>query len=117
MATSMASFKIGIAAFIVPFMFFYSSSLLLQGPWLEIGLAFVTATVGVYLLSAAVQGWFVGARAAWFIRAALIVAALFMIKGGLVTDVIGVALTAAVFFAQRTFRPDPDATIPVRGAD
>ena len=117
MATSMASFKIGIAAFIVPFMFFYSSSLLLQGPWLEIGLAFVTATVGVYLLSSAVQGWFVGARAAWFIRAALIVAALFMIKGGLVTDVIGVALTAAVYFAQRTFKPDPDATIPVRGAD
>jgi len=117
METSLASFKIGIAAFIVPFMFFYSSALLLQGAWLDIGLAFVTATVGVYLLSAAVQGWFVGARAAWFIRAALVVAALFMIKGGIVTDVIGVAVAAAIYFTQRTFRPDPDATVRVGAAD
>jgi TRAP transporter 4TM/12TM fusion protein len=36
MSTSVASFKIGIAAFIVPFMFFYNSALLMDGGSFEI---------------------------------------------------------------------------------
>ncbi|MEO0484512.1 MAG: TRAP transporter fused permease subunit [Pseudomonadota bacterium] len=117
METSVASFKIGIAAFIVPFMFFYNGALLMDGTWLEIVRAGITAIVGVFLLSSGVQGWFVGQRAAWFIRGLLIVAALFLISGGLVTDLIGAAVTAATVFVQRVFKPNPDAPIPVRGAD
>jgi len=117
METSVASFKIGLAAFIVPFMFFYNSALLLDGTWPEIIRAGGTATFGVFLLSAAVQGWFMGGRSAWFLRVALGIAALFMIEGGLVTDIVGLAIAAAVYFIQKVVRPDPDATIAVRGAD
>ncbi len=117
METSVASFKIGIAAFVVPFMFFYNAALLGEGSWLEIARALATATAGVYLLSAAVQGWFLGARSAWVVRAGLAAAAFFMIEGGLVTDLIGLALTAGVYALQRTVRPDPDAGLAVRGAD
>ena len=117
MATSMASFKIGIAAFVVPFMFFYNAALLGDGSWPEIARALVTATIGVYLLSAGVQGWFLGSRSAWFVRVALIAAAFFMIEGGLMTDLIGVALAAGVWAIQRFLRPDPDAAFSVRGAD
>ena len=117
METSVASFKIGIAAFIVPFMFFYNSALLMDGTALEILRAGVTAVVGVFLLSSGVQGWFVGARSAWFIRGLLIVAALFLISGGLLTDLIGVGLAVVTWFVQRLFHPDPDTPIPVRGAD
>jgi TRAP-type uncharacterized transport system fused permease subunit len=117
METSVASFKIGIAAFIVPFMFFYNSAILMEGTWFEVGRAGITAVVGVFLLSSGVQGWFVGGRAAWFIRLLLLAAALFMIEGGGVTDVIGVAAAVTAYFIQRIFRPDPDAPIPVRGVD
>ena len=117
MATSMASFKIGIAAFVVPFMFFYNASLLGEGSAIEIARALMTATVGVYLLSAGVQGWFLGSRSAWFVRAALIAAAFFMIEGGLLTDLVGIGLAAGVWAIQRFLRPDPDAAFPVRGAD
>ena len=117
METSVTSFKIGIAAFIVPFMFFYNAALLMDGTWLEVGRAALTATVGVFLLSSGVQGWFLGARSAWMVRLALIVAALFMIEGGWLTDLIGVGLAAAGFLVQRVFHPDPDAPIEVRGAD
>jgi TRAP transporter 4TM/12TM fusion protein len=117
METSVASFKIGIAAFIVPFMFFYNSAILMDGTWFEVVRAGITATFGVFLLSAGVQGWFVGGRAAWFLRAALVIAALFMIEGGLLTDLIGVGVAVAVYLVQRVFRPEPDAAIPVRGAD
>jgi TRAP transporter 4TM/12TM fusion protein len=117
MQTSVVSFKIGIAAFIVPFMFFYNSALLMDGTVTEILRASITATVGVALLSSAVQGWFFGGRAAWFIRLAVLIAALFMIEGGLMTDLIGIGLVIAAFFVQKVLKPDPDAPIPVRGAD
>ncbi|WP_299786430.1 TRAP transporter fused permease subunit [uncultured Marivita sp.] len=117
METSVASFKIGIAAFIVPYMFFYNSALLMDGTWLQVTRAGLTATVGVFLLSSGVQGWFLGGRSAWFLRIALIFAALFMIEGGWFTDLVGIGIAVATFFVQKILRPDPDATIPVRGAD
>ncbi|MEJ6388399.1 TRAP transporter permease [Gymnodinialimonas ulvae] len=131
METSVASFKIGIAAFIVPFMFFYNGALLMQGPivevagemvheapaWYNLVRAGLTAIFGIFLLSSGIQGWFLGARPAWFLRAALIIAALLMIEGGLMTDLIGVGTAVVIFLVQRVFNPAPTATIPVRGAD
>ncbi|MEM0946800.1 MAG: TRAP transporter fused permease subunit [Pseudomonadota bacterium] len=117
METSVASFKIGIAAFIVPFMFFYNGALLMDGSWLEVVRAGITAVAGVFILSSGVQGWFMGGRSAWFVRLGLLAAALFMIEGGWQTDVIGVGLAVAMYAIQKVFRPNPDAPIPVRGAD
>ncbi len=117
METSVASFKIGIAAFVVPFMFFYNSALLMDGSFFEVFRAGVTAVVGVFLLASGVQGWVVGARAAWFIRLAVIVAALFLIEGGWLTDLIGIGLAAGTLFLQKVVRPDPDIPLEVRGAD
>lgn len=117
METSMASFKIGIAAFIVPFMFFYNAALLMEGGVVEITRAVITASAGIFLLAGAVQGWFMGGRAVWFLRLALGLAALFMIEGGLVTDVIGVGLAVVIYLIQKFLHPRPDATIPVQGAD
>ena len=117
METSVSSFKIGISAFIVPYMFFYNSAILMDGTWLEVIRAGVTATIGVFLLSAGVQGWFLGGRSVWFLRLALIFAALFMIEGGLVTDLIGIGIAAGTYLVQKVLQPRPDASIPVRGAD
>ncbi|MDG4647177.1 TRAP transporter fused permease subunit [Roseibacterium sp. SDUM158017] len=117
METSVASFKIGIAAFIVPFMFFYNSAILMDGTWFEVIRAGLTATFGVFLLSAGVQGWFIGGRTAWFLRIALVIAALFMIEGGLLTDLAGIGAAAGIFMIQKVFQPRPDASVPVRGAD
>ena len=62
--TSVVSFKVGIAAFIVPFMFVYNSALVMDGTWFEVIRAGITATFGVFLLSGGGKGWFVGQRAA-----------------------------------------------------
>jgi len=117
METSVASFKIGISAFIVPFMFFYNGAILMDGTWFEVIRAGVTAIFGVYLLSSGMQGWFAGSGAAWFIRLGLILGALCMIAGGLVTDLIGIAIAALIFVIQLKFRPAADAQIAVRGSD
>ncbi|ABD54644.1 TRAP transporter permease [Jannaschia sp. CCS1] len=131
METSVASFKIGIAAFIVPFMFFYNGSLLMQGPivevagemvheapaWYDIARAGITAILGIFLLTSGIQGWFLGGRAVWFLRAGLIIAALLLIAGGIATDLAGVGLAVAIFLIQRLVRPAQGTSIPVRGAD
>ena len=117
METSVASFRIGIAAFIVPFMFFYNSALLMDGTAVEIIRAAITATFGVFLLSAGVQGWFMGGRSVWFIRLGLVIAALFMIEGGVVTDLLGLGAAVGLYLVQRLFKPRETAAIPVRGAD
>jgi len=45
------------------------------------------------------------------------VAAVLLIKGGWLTDAVGLALAVGVYFVQKFFHPDPDATVAVRGAD
>jgi TRAP transporter 4TM/12TM fusion protein len=109
--TSVTAFKLGLAAFIVPFMFFYSPALLMLGSWVEIIHYTATACVGVFLLSAAVQGWFFG-RTNILLRVALGGAALSMIAGGWLTDAVGIGLGLAVFaWQQKMAVKEPDLPI------
>jgi TRAP-type uncharacterized transport system fused permease subunit len=98
-------------------MFFYNGAILMDGTWPEIIRAGVTAIFGVFLLSSGVQGWFVGSRVAWFMRLGLILAALCMIAGGLISDLVGIGAAIVLFFVQRTFKPAADAQITVSGSD
>jgi TRAP-type uncharacterized transport system fused permease subunit len=100
MKTSFASFGVGLAAFVVPFVFFYSPAMLLEGSTLKAIQVGCTALLGVYLLSAGVRG-FMLAPLNLLQRGLLIAGALCMIKGGLVTDLAGIAAGLAVFVPQR----------------
>ncbi len=98
--TAGTSFKLGIAAFVVPFMFFYNPALLMQGSAVEILVVVITASVGIYFLSAAAQAWFLGALSA-VPRLAVLAAGLLMIEGAWLTDLVGVALAGAAALWQR----------------
>ncbi|RUM51614.1 MAG: TRAP transporter permease [Marinomonas sp.] len=100
MQTGVQSFKIGISAFIVPFIFCFNPALLMQGSVLEIAMATVTAVFGIYLLSAAVQGWFIS-KVGLPVRALLMLAALLSIAGGWQTDLAGIALFALLVSFQK----------------
>ncbi|WP_417601472.1 TRAP transporter permease [Pararhodobacter oceanensis] len=100
MKTSVESFRIGLAAFVVPYMFFFSDSLLLQGGWVDTVHVFGSALLGIYLLSSGIIGWFFG-RIGWVPRAMLILAALGMLDAGLLTDLIGLAVAITLFLYQK----------------
>jgi len=100
MGTSVASFKIGLAAFIVPFMFFYSPAMLMEGSWMQILRVGVTATLGIVLLAATVQAWFFGPVKAWQ-RLMMLIGAVCMIYGGIYSDVAGLAIGALMLLMQR----------------
>lgn len=102
MKTGVKAFQIGLAAFIVPFMFIYSPELLVQTNNItSILLAVVTALIGVYLLAAAVQSWFYGKRAAWYTRVTLLLASLLFIWTGYQTDLIAIVLVILAVIMQK----------------
>lgn len=103
--TSMASFKIGIAAFVVPFMFFYNSTLLMDGAALDILRAGATAVLGIFLLAAGVQGWYIGIKVGRPVQIGLSIAALLMISGSLLTDIVGISLAIALFAVRKLSGP------------
>nr|WP_163504099.1 TRAP transporter permease [Halomonas socia] len=100
METSTTSFKIGLAAFIVPFMFFYSPAILMEGSGLQILRVAVTATIGVVMLAAAVQAWYFGTVKVWQ-RLLLLGGAICMIYGGIYTDIAGLLVGAGLLMMQR----------------
>lgn len=97
--TGLAAFQLGIAGFIIPFMFIYSPELLFVGSLWKILLALLTATFGVTCLAAAVQRCLL-VKTRWYEAALLLVTALLLIKPGIQTDLIGVGLFVAVFALQ-----------------
>ncbi len=100
MRTSATAFRVGLAAFIVPYMFFYSPGLLMEAGWPEIIRNAMTAIIGVYFLSGAVQGYLMGPLApAW--RVLLLGAALCMISGDWRTDLIGIVVGAGLWMKSR----------------
>lgn len=99
--TSFIALKLGLATFIVPFMFVYGPELLFKGETIDVVGVFLSASFGVYLLASSTEGWFAGGRIGWPARAVLFVSALLLIDSGLVTDVIGLGGAILVYAYQR----------------
>ncbi len=97
--TGVNAFQLGIAGFIIPFMFVYAPELLLIGNTLAILTSFLTAVFGIVCLAAGVQACLL-VKAKWYEVGMLLTVALLMIKPGLVTDGIGFALFSVVFILQ-----------------
>jgi TRAP transporter 4TM/12TM fusion protein len=90
------AFKLGIAAFIVPYMFIYGKALLFIGSLPHILMSVATGLIGIYALAAAMEGWFAG-PVGLLPRVVLFAAALTLIRPGSTTDVVGVALMVLVY--------------------
>ena len=101
MKTGVASVKLALAGFIVPFMFVFSPQLMLinttflEGAWTSL-----TACVGVFLLSVAVEGYLFAHVATW-LRIVTLAGALGLMQPGLLTAAVGIATLAVVFFIQK----------------
>jgi TRAP transporter 4TM/12TM fusion protein len=91
------SVRLGIAAFIVPYMFVYGPALLLKDELSSVFWAAFTAIIGIVALAAAMERWFLGKGTSWFQTGLLLAAALLLIKPGLTTDLIGFGLLGIVF--------------------
>ncbi len=63
--TGLEAFKIGITAYIIPFIFIYSPAFLLDAPLYQLAYVLPTAVLGCAVLGAAVRGYFLRPMPIW----------------------------------------------------
>lgn len=95
--------RVAAPAYVVPFMFVYEPSLLMEGDWPVVLASVASAMVGAIALAGGLFGYALSACSLWQ-RAFLIGAALLLIKPGALTDAVGIALLLTVLGAQWTER-------------
>jgi TRAP transporter 4TM/12TM fusion protein len=115
MKTGVRAFQLGIAGFIIPFMFVYAPELLLIGHPLKIILACLTAFLGIYCLAAGVQACML-VPSTWYETLMLLIVALLMIKPGLATDSIGIPLFILVLVLQLSRRRKQEPALSPTGS-
>ena len=98
--TGWAAFRLGIAGYIVPFMFAYGPSLLLIGSFWEVTLTVATALVGVASLAVGVSGYLLCTLTIGE-RMLAIVAAMLLIAPSVQLILPGLALMAVLVIIQR----------------
>lgn len=98
--TSWAALKMGLATFLVPFMFFFSPALLMQGSAAEIVQVTVTGAIGVWFLAGSTEGWF-GGKLAMPLRVVLFVAAIAVIVPETTSDIAGLIVGFGIYLVQR----------------
>ncbi len=91
--------KFALAAFIVPFAFVYGPELLMVGPWHLILTSLATAIVGLILIGAAVEAYFMAPLAIWE-RALLAVTGFGLVVPNVLVSVAAF-LVAAIYIAVR----------------
>lgn len=110
-ATGWAAVKIGVAGFIVPFMFVYEPALLMIGDWGTIVWRFLASCVGILMLAAGLHGYLLRAATVWE-RIVLLAAAFCLVKPDWLTDIIGFGLLVVVAAAQFATLPRRATTLP-----
>lgn len=100
MQTGWAAVRMAMPSFIVPFMFVYSPSLLLIGPWSTILTTIPTAMLGVYAFAISMNGYWNKSILNWYLRTIMSVVAILLIIPGIKTDLLGITLFGGVFFLQ-----------------
>jgi TRAP transporter 4TM/12TM fusion protein len=90
--TGYIAFRFAISGFIIPYCFIYGPALLMEGTWPEIIQAIITASLGIFSLSIAVEGWFLTHFKHWAERIIYILAAIFLITPGIITDSLGLVI-------------------------
>lgn len=101
MKTGVTAFRLGIAAYLVPFFFIFEPALLMMGTWQEVLPAVITSVIGICCLAAGMQRWFLvsSTRVEQLLSFA---AGCSLIYPGLITDAIGLLLIAVVYILQKS---------------
>jgi TRAP-type uncharacterized transport system fused permease subunit len=104
MRTALNASKLAIGAFLIPYIFCLNPAMLLIDTNVpEFIMIIITSVIGMFAISAALEGYMTTKLNIVF-RLALAAAGLMLIYPGTVTDVIGIAITAAVFVFSRMSR-------------
>jgi TRAP-type uncharacterized transport system fused permease subunit len=109
MRTGFAAMRFGWTAFVIPFMFVLSGTLLFKGSAISILIDFVAAVAGVWAVSAAMMGYGFRAmgpvaRILYAAAGACLIVPYQAVAGGRMLNIVGATLLAALVIAEVTMR-------------
>jgi TRAP transporter 4TM/12TM fusion protein len=112
MKSGLEAVRFGWTVFVIPFLFVFSTTLLMQGDPFMILVDFVAAVAGVWLGAAAVIGYSVRLLGAWtrlYYGAAglFLLVPLYAFEAGRVVNIAGACMALALFFWERRRRAGP----------
>ena len=100
MKTAFTATKLAIGAFIVPYIFALNPAMLfIETTAWEVILICITSFVGIFAVSAALEGYFLQ-NMPWYQRVLIAVGGLLLIYPGWVTDLIGLVMVGAILLLQ-----------------
>jgi TRAP transporter 4TM/12TM fusion protein len=110
--TSLTALRLGLASFLIPFIFVFAPSLLGLGTTLEMLVNSVGALIGVLAMSGALIGWYLITLNV-LSRLMLFVGAILLIMPGLMGDAVGLALIVAItgYCWQQSRRMPPEKSL------
>lgn len=107
--TGLRAFRMGLVAYIIPFIFLLSPAILMVGSTGEVLMAVITSVLGIFCLTGAVEGYIFQH---WSIvpRLMLAVAAIFLLIPGTVTDLAGAVCILIAWLVNRfVLKPNVEA--------
>ena len=100
MKTALTATKLAIGAFIVPYVFALNPAMLfIDTTAVEIVLICITSLVGIFAVSASLEGWLL-CHMKWYERLICLAGGLMLIYPGLVSDLIGLGIIVVVTIGQ-----------------
>lgn len=90
------AWRLGLSAFLLPYMFVYGPALLMQGTIGEVVLAAITSIIGIAALSMGLEGIGIEKHLNCVQRILLILAAILLVYPGIVTDLLGLGAVVAL---------------------
>ncbi|MDP2720251.1 MAG: TRAP transporter fused permease subunit [Dehalococcoidia bacterium] len=99
MRVGITASRLGIAGYIVPFLFIYRPGVLLIGDPLYIVRVLITSSIGIFALAASFEGWMLK-KANFLERILLACGGIALIFPGILADVVGIGLVAVVTIYQ-----------------
>ena len=104
--TGWRAFSLDMRTFLLPYMFITAPQMLLiNTTWIEALHIFVSASIGMYALAGAMQGYLI-TEARWHERVILFVSAIALVKPGLYSDIGGIIGLVFVYALQRARAKD-----------
>lgn len=94
--TGWQGLRLGLVAFIVPYMFVFGSELLMEGTAINIIRSVCTAVVGVCCLGASMIGY-IKSKLNLVSRAIFLGCAFMLIDTAMLTDIVGIGLAVVIF--------------------
>jgi TRAP transporter 4TM/12TM fusion protein len=95
MQTGFHSFRLGIAKYILPFVFVFNPSMVFVGDWLHIVMGIAGGFAGIYALTVTTEGWML-AKVGWLMRVFMAAVAIMLFHPDLRTDLVGWAVLLGV---------------------